>query len=45
LVPDGARRVRIVTPGFATATSPVTHNTFTAHDAATDPPENVLLLR
>jgi hypothetical protein len=44
IVPDHTRRVRVVTPGFATATALVTDNTFAVRDTITDPPQDVVLL-
>jgi hypothetical protein len=45
LVPDRTRAVRVVTPGFGTATVPVVSNTFTLRDAVPDPPERIVPVR
>lgn len=44
LVPDGAKQVRIHTPGYATATRQVERNVFVLTDYIPQPPETIELL-
>lgn len=44
LVPDGAARVRLLTPGYQPAVVPVRRNVFVLHDRVPEPPETVELL-
>jgi hypothetical protein len=44
LVPDQAKRVRIHTPGYPTATRPVERNVFVLTDHIPQPPETIELL-
>jgi hypothetical protein len=44
LVPDGAARVRVLTPGYRPAVVPVRRNVFVLHDQVPEPPETVELL-
>ena len=45
VAPDGVTKVRIETPGFRSATVPVTRNTFLLRDSVGKPPEALKLLR
>jgi hypothetical protein len=45
LVPDQAKRVRIHTPGYPTATRPVERNVFVLTDHIPQPPETIELLK
>src|SRR5512144_3216566 len=44
LVPDGAVRVRVLTPGYQPSVAPVRRNVFVLHDQVPEPPETVELL-